>query len=120
MKRTFTRSEFLKATGVGAAGATLLGASALSSGCSPQPNESDGTNVVLVIIDSLRKDHVGAYGNDWIQTPNLDALAKDSLRFSRSYPESLPTICARRAIHTGTRTWPFRERRRYKGIEDRK
>jgi arylsulfatase A-like enzyme len=33
-------------------------------------------NVVLVIIDSLRNDHVGAYGNDWIQTPNLDALSE--------------------------------------------
>ena len=65
-------------------------------------------NVILVILDSLRKDHVGAYGNTWIQTPNLDALARESLRFTRAYPESLPTICARRAIHTGLRTWPFR------------
>ena len=65
-------------------------------------------NVILVILDSLRKDHVGAYGNDEIQTPNLDALAKESFRFTRAYPESLPTLCARRAIHTGLRTWPFR------------
>jgi arylsulfatase A-like enzyme len=65
-------------------------------------------NVILVILDSLRKDHVGAYGNDQIKTPNLDSLAKESLRFTRAYPESLPTICARRAIHTGLRTWPFR------------
>ena len=64
-------------------------------------------NVVLVILDTLRKDHVGAYGNSWIKTPNLDALANESLRFTRAYPESLPTICARRAIHTGMRTWPF-------------
>jgi arylsulfatase A-like enzyme len=65
-------------------------------------------NVILVILDSLRKDHIGVYGNDRIQTPNLDALAKESLRFTRAYPESLPTLCARRAIHTGMRTWPFR------------
>ncbi len=65
-------------------------------------------NVILIVIDSLRKDHVGAYGNGWIQTPNLDALAKDSLRFTRAYPESMPTIPARRAIHTGMRTFPFR------------
>jgi arylsulfatase A-like enzyme len=65
-------------------------------------------NVVLVILDSLRRDHVGVYGNDLIQTPNLDALAKDSLRFTRPYPESIPTICSRRAIYTGKRTWPFR------------
>ena len=65
-------------------------------------------NVILVILDSLRKDHIGAYGNDEIQTPNLDALAKESFRFTRAYPESLPTLCARRAMHTGMRTWPFR------------
>ncbi len=65
-------------------------------------------NVVLIIVDSLRKDHVGAYGNDWIQTPNLDALARESLRFDRAYPESVPSIPARRGIHTGIRTFPFR------------
>ncbi|HLL98730.1 MAG TPA: sulfatase [Rubrobacteraceae bacterium] len=65
-------------------------------------------NIVLVILDSLRKDHVGAYGNDGIETPNLDALAAGSLRFTRAYPESIPTLPARRAIHTGLRTWPFR------------
>jgi arylsulfatase A-like enzyme len=65
-------------------------------------------NVVLVILDSLRKDHVGAYGNDGIETPNLDALAAGSLRFTRAYPESIPTLPARRAIHTGLRAWPFR------------
>jgi len=64
-------------------------------------------NVVLVNLDSLRRDHVGVYGNDWIKTPNLDALAKDSLRFTRPYPESIPTIDARRSIYTGIRTWPF-------------
>jgi arylsulfatase A-like enzyme len=63
-------------------------------------------NVVLVIIDSLRKDHLGVYGNDWIKTPNLDALAKQSLLFTR--PESIPSIPARRGIHTGLRSFPFR------------
>jgi arylsulfatase A-like enzyme len=65
-------------------------------------------NVILIILDSWRKDHVGAYGNDRIHTPSLDALAKESLSFTRAYPESIPTIPARRAIHTGLRTWPFR------------
>ncbi len=74
------------------------------------PGGNPGTNVVVVILDSLRKDHVGIYGSDRAaQTPNLDALAKDSLRFTRAIPESMPTINARRAIHTGSRTWPFRD-----------
>jgi hypothetical protein len=46
----------------------------------------DGPNVVLV--ESGRRDHLGAYGNGWIRTPNLDALAKESLRFIRPHPES--------------------------------
>ena len=105
VKRTLTRRGFL-----GAAGAALLGASAAASGCAPGPRVSFASsrmNVVLVIIDSLRKDHVGAYGNPWIKTPNLDALARESLRFTRAHPESMPTIPARRAIHTGRRSWPF-------------
>jgi arylsulfatase A-like enzyme len=111
VKRTLTRSNFLKVAGAGAAGAALLGGSGCGSG------GGLGLNVILVILDSLRKDHVGAYGNPWIKTPNLDALSKEGLRFTRAYPESLPTICARRAIYTGIRTWPFRNWQRYKGID---
>lgn len=72
-------------------------------------------NVILIVIDSLRKDHVGAYGNGWIQTPNLDAFARESLRFTRAQPESTPTIPARRTIHTGLRTFPFRDWDPHKG-----
>jgi arylsulfatase A-like enzyme len=54
-------------------------------------------NVIVVIIDSLRKDHVGAYGNDLLRTPNLDALARESLRFNRAHPEAMPTIPAGRS-----------------------
>jgi arylsulfatase A-like enzyme len=121
LRRTLTRREFLKISGAGVAGASLL-AGCGSTGVLPDllrhtPSAARDTNVVLIILDSLRKDHVGAYGNDEIRTPNLDALARDSLLFSRAYPESIPTICARRAIHTGLRTWPFEGWRRYKGID---
>ena len=111
-----TRKGFLRA----AAGVSLLGGGALA-GCAgltddltrgaPEeylPTGGPGMNVILVIIDSLRKDHVGAYGNDWIETPTLDAIARESLRFTRAYPEAMPTLQARRAIYTGMRTWPTR------------
>jgi len=65
-------------------------------------------NLVLIILDSLRKDHVGCYGNSWIETPHLDAMAKESVVFDTAYPESLPTLPQRRAMHTGLRTFPFR------------
>ena len=109
-RRGVTRRDFLKAAGAGGAGLALVGSSVAASGGSDSylPRGGSRMNVVAVCLDSLRKDHVGAYGNDWIQTPNLDALANDSMRFTRAYPESIPTICARRAVFTGLRTWPFR------------
>ena len=116
-KRTFTRRSFLKGAGAGVAGMGLLGTAGcstvntLTGGAMPDeylPIGGPRMNVVLVVIDSLRKDHVGAFGNDWIHTPTLDALTKESLAFTRAHPESLPTVCARRAIHTGIRTFPFR------------
>ncbi|NHJ21732.1 MAG: hypothetical protein EAX91_12365 [Candidatus Lokiarchaeota archaeon] len=64
-------------------------------------------NAILIIIDTLRQDHVGAYGNTWIKTPHLDAFAKESVKFTRMYPESLPTLPARKAIYTGKRVFPF-------------
>lgn len=68
-------------------------------------------HVILVVFDTLRRDAVGAYQDPppWgaIRTPNLDAFARESVTFSRAYPESLPTLCARRAIYTGQRTYPF-------------
>jgi arylsulfatase A-like enzyme len=69
-----------------------------------------GRNVILVVFDSLRKDCVGLYGAaPWgeVRTPHLNALAAESLVFGRAYPESLPTLPARRAIYTGRRVYPF-------------
>ena len=65
-------------------------------------------NLVMIIIDSLRKDHVGCYGNNWIETPTLNSLAEESVVFEAAYPESLPTLPQRRAMHTGKFTFPFR------------
>jgi hypothetical protein len=72
-------------------------------------------NLILVILDSLRRDHVGCYGNDWIKTPALDALATESIRLTNAYPESLPTIQARQSIYTGNRLFPFRDHQSRKG-----
>jgi len=64
--------------------------------------------IFLIVFDSLRKDHTGkTYGNNWIKTPYFDDFANDCLIFDNAYPESLPTIPMRRAIHTGIRTFPF-------------
>ena len=65
-------------------------------------------NLIYVISDTLRTDYLGCYGNKFIHTPNLDAFAADSVVFDSAYPESLPTIPVRRALHTGRRAYPFK------------
>ncbi len=44
-------------------------------------------NAILIVLDTLRQDHVGCYGNTWIKTPNLDKFAKESVKFTRMYPD---------------------------------
>ena len=73
-------------------------------------------NLIVVMLDSLRQDHVGAYhqgrpafaGVAPCQTPHLDRFAAQSLRFENAYPEAFPTIPVRTALMTGQRTLPFR------------
>jgi arylsulfatase A-like enzyme len=72
-------------------------------------------NVVLIILDSLQKNYVGAYGNSQIHTPNMDTLAQESCILTNAYPESLPTLQARTAIYSGRRVFPFREKVSRKG-----
>ena len=67
------------------------------------------SNVVYVMTDTLRTDFLGCYGNETIHTPNIDRFAAESVLFTRAYPESLPTIPVRRAIHTGRRSYPFHD-----------
>jgi len=68
------------------------------------------TSVVFIVIDSLRQDHVSFYGWDGcpVETPNIDALARESVVFENMYPEALPTIPVRTQLVMGQRTLPFR------------
>jgi arylsulfatase A-like enzyme len=68
-------------------------------------------NVLLLVIDSLRADHVGAYGARTL-TPSIDSLAAAGLRFTRAFPEAMATVPARRSIMSGRRIFPFRHYRR--------
>jgi arylsulfatase A-like enzyme len=58
-------------------------------------------NVILVVVDTLRYDFVGANGNNWIQTPNIDKIAAESWVFDRCFSASYPTIPHRSDVITG-------------------
>jgi arylsulfatase A-like enzyme len=65
-------------------------------------------NVIVLMNDTFRRDHMGAYGNDWIQTPNFDRLASESAVFDRAYIASYPTIPNRWDLATGRYGFPIR------------
>src|SRR5512136_2578611 len=65
-------------------------------------------NVIVIVNDTFRWDHLGCNGNEWIKTPNLDRLAKEGALFEQCYSEGLPTVPARTTFFTGRYTFPFR------------
>jgi choline-sulfatase len=58
-------------------------------------------DVFLVTIDTLRADHVHCYGDAQIQTPTLDALSKDGIRFTHAFTPSPITNTSHTTILTG-------------------
>ena len=58
-------------------------------------------NIILIMSDTMRFDHLGCYGNDWIRTPHLDAFAEKCTVFDRAYQASFPTIPTRTDMVTG-------------------
>lgn len=62
-------------------------------------------NAIVILLDSLNRDMMGAYGGREFPTPNLDRLAARSLRFTKHYAASLPCIPARHDILCGA--WDF-------------
>jgi arylsulfatase A-like enzyme len=58
-------------------------------------------NVIVVLMDSLNRHMVGAYGGTEFATPNLDRFAAGAVRFTRHYTGSLPCMPARHDILCG-------------------
>lgn len=57
--------------------------------------------VVLISIDTLRADHLPAYGYSGVRTPAIDALAADGVVFERAYSHSPQTLPAHASIFSG-------------------
>jgi N-sulfoglucosamine sulfohydrolase len=77
---------------------TLIPLLALPVALHAQPERP---NVLLVLSDDHSAAHVGAYGNPDIRTPNLDAFAKQGMRFERMYVAAPQCVPSRAALMTG-------------------
>jgi arylsulfatase A-like enzyme len=68
-------------------------------------NNAPPKNAIVILLDSLNRHMLGAYGGREFATPNLDRLGGRSMRFTRHYAASLPCIPARHDILCGA--WDF-------------
>ncbi len=62
---------------------------------------SAGAPVILISVDTLRADHLPAYGYHGVDTPNLDAFRHDAVLFENAYSQVPLTLPSHTAIMTG-------------------
>ena len=65
-------------------------------------------NVISIVLDTFRADIIGKGKKlSFVDTPNLDKLAAESMVFQEAFGEGQPTLQVRRALFTGCRSFPF-------------
>ncbi len=73
-----------------------------TTGQRPAPNaQRPATHLVLITIDTLRADRVGAYGYAGARTPVIDALARDGARFDQAFAPAPITLPSHASLLTG-------------------
>lgn len=65
-------------------------------------------DIVVVLLDSLNRHLLGAYGGAEFATPNLDRLAARSVRFTNHHAGSLPCMPARHDLLVGALDFPWK------------
>jgi len=62
---------------------------------------ADKPDLVLVVVDTLRADHLGVYGHSRPTSPNIDKMAAEGMWFSRAYAQSGWTLASFSSLFTG-------------------
>ncbi len=52
----------------------------------------DKTNCLIITIDTLRADRLSSFGSRTVDTPNIDRLAREGLRFTRCFAHTVTTL----------------------------
>jgi len=73
--------------------------------------DGEAFNVLVITVDTIRADHIGAYGYTDVETPAMDALAREGILFTRAYSTTPLTLPAHTSIFSGT--YPL-----YHGVRD--
>jgi len=90
------RRRFLKTAGAGVAG--FMGMSS-SRGVAAEP--ADKPNIIFILADDLGWHQLGCYGSTFYETPNIDRLARQGMRFTNAYAACPVCSPTRASIMTG-------------------
>jgi arylsulfatase A-like enzyme len=83
--------------------ARFIGLLVVALGCAPAKTDRALPDVVIVTIDTLRADHLGAYGHEAANTPVIDRLARDGAVFLNAITPLPRTTPALGSLFTGLR-----------------
>jgi predicted AlkP superfamily pyrophosphatase or phosphodiesterase len=83
---------------------TIIAAALLATACGrdASPGRFPGAPVILISVDTLRADHLPAYGYRQVETPNIDGLRRDSVLFERVYSHCPMTLPSHVSMFTGS------------------
>jgi choline-sulfatase len=83
---------------------TVIAAALLATACGrdASPGRFPDAPVILISVDTLRADHLPAYGYRQVETPSIDALRRDSVLFERVYSHCPMTLPSHVSMFTGS------------------
>ncbi|MHC4104058.1 MAG: sulfatase-like hydrolase/transferase, partial [Planctomycetota bacterium] len=96
----FSRRKFLKAMSIGITTLTANGCAGINQLTGGK--ESGGQpNIIFILADDMGWAELGCYGNKFNETPNLDKLANQGMRFTEAYAAAPVCSPYRAALMTG-------------------
>ncbi len=99
MKKTLGRRDFIKVLGWGTA---FLHLGVLGQSCKKKAEPEERLpNIVLIFIDDLGYADVGCFGAEGYETPNIDRMAQEGMRFTSFYVAQAVCSASRAALLTG-------------------
>ena len=97
---SMNRRDFLKTIGLGAAAMVLPGCAGAFERRADD-SSAERLNFVFFLIDDLGWMDAGCYGSRFYETPNIDSLAGDGMRFTDAYAACAVCSPTRAAVMTG-------------------
>ncbi len=96
----YTRRNFLKTMGLSATTLVTQSCASISRSITGKASE-DKPNIIFILADDLGWAELGCYGNKFNETPNLDRMAGEGMRFTEAYAAAPVCSPYRAALMTG-------------------